>query len=204
MGKLLHTSHLVQPLENRTPHVLWSVICVYICTVCRALCKIANSGIKLRNQIGGQLTHHMLPVSVLGLRLVMSTLGMGGGRSHNHGGESVGGRAWRSPGPASWGGGHGGSVYPHAFFQLPLMNISLLQQQSLSGVHMVRYCFMAVWQRAALRYIPETVGWRTMGAILTMAAVSVATAYFLSKRSQPLADVISHPPPNQAVAWRTA
>jgi Bcl-2 antagonist/killer family protein len=37
--------------------------------------------------------------------------------------------------------------------------------------------------RAALRYIPETVGWTTMGAILTMAAVSVAAAMFITRKS---------------------
>lgn len=37
--------------------------------------------------------------------------------------------------------------------------------------------------RAALRYIPETVSWPTMGVIFTVAAVSVAAAMFLSRKS---------------------
>lgn len=37
--------------------------------------------------------------------------------------------------------------------------------------------------RAALRYIPETVGWPTIGVIFTVAAVSVATAMILSRKS---------------------
>lgn len=37
--------------------------------------------------------------------------------------------------------------------------------------------------RAALRYIPETVGWPTLGAIAAMAAVSVVAAMFLSRKS---------------------
>ena len=40
-----------------------------------------------------------------------------------------------------------------------------------------------IFQRAAMRYIPETVGWTTMGVILTVAAMSVATAMFLTKRT---------------------
>jgi len=36
--------------------------------------------------------------------------------------------------------------------------------------------------RAALRYIPESVGWPTIGAIVAFAALSVVTAYILAKR----------------------
>lgn len=46
--------------------------------------------------------------------------------------------------------------------------------------HCVCYLFL---QRAALRYIPETVGWPTLGVIAAMAAVSVLAAMFLSRKS---------------------
>jgi len=37
-------------------------------------------------------------------------------------------------------------------------------------------------QRAALRYLPETCGWSTIGAIVTFAMLSVCAAVYLARR----------------------
>ena len=37
-------------------------------------------------------------------------------------------------------------------------------------------------QRAALRYLPETCSWSTIGAIITFATLSVIAAVYLARR----------------------
>jgi len=37
-------------------------------------------------------------------------------------------------------------------------------------------------QRAALRYLPESCGWSTIGAIITFATLSVVAAVYLARR----------------------
>ena len=38
------------------------------------------------------------------------------------------------------------------------------------------------FQRAVLNYVPETIGWGTIAAIMSVAAVSVVTAFFLARK----------------------
>ena len=51
----------------------------------------------------------------------------------------------------------------------------------LLAIYLCDY-FNFFFQRAVLNYVPETIGWGTIAAIMSVAAVSVVTAFFLARK----------------------